>query len=74
MPECPKEIVIPILLEVLNREIVYKDPKGAKLGYAWNTQFDGKGSDCIQCGKCEDVCPQRIRIIDHLKEAASKYE
>ena len=72
--DCPKNIVIPEILEMLNREMVYRDVEAAKFGYFWETQFGGKGSDCIECGKCEAVCPQQIKIIDLLKEAAAKYE
>ena len=72
--DCPKNIVIPKIFEMLNREMVYKDAGAAKFGYFWETQFGGKGSDCIECGKCEAVCPQQIKIMDLLKEAAAKYE
>ena len=72
--DCPKNIVIPKIFEMLNREMVYKDKMAAKFGYFWETQFGGKGSDCIECGKCEAVCPQQIKIMDLLKEAAAKYE
>ena len=71
---CPEKIVIPQILEMLNRERVYSDQAAAKFGYFWETQFGGKGSACTKCGKCEDVCPQQIKIIDLLQEAAAKYE
>ena len=71
---CPNNIVIPQIFEMLNREMVYKDVESAKFGYSWETKFGGKASDCIECGKCEEVCPQQIEIISLLKEAAAKYE
>ena len=71
---CPKNIVIPKIFEMLNREMVFGGTMAAKFGYFWETQFGGKGSDCVECGKCEEVCPQQIKIMDLLKEAASKYE
>ena len=71
---CPNNIVIPQIFEMLNREMVYKDTIAAKFGYSWETKFGGKASDCIECGKCEEVCPQQIEIISLLKEAAAKYE
>ena len=74
VPGCPNNIVIPKIFEMLNREMVYKDARSAKFGYFWETQFGGKASACVECGKCEEVCPQQIKIIESLKEAATKYE
>ena len=71
---CPKNIAIPQIFDAMNREFVYKDPNSAKFGYSWETKFGGKASDCIQCGKCEEVCPQQIKITEQLKVAAAKYE
>ena len=71
---CPEGIVIPQILEMLNREKVYNDLRSAKFGYFRETQFGGKGSACTKCGNCEAACPQQIKIIDLLQEAASKYE
>jgi len=71
---CPKGIVISKILEMVNREMVYRDARAAKFDYSWESQFGGKGSDCIECGKCEEACPQQISIMELLKEAVAKYE
>ena len=71
---CPQNIVIPKIFEAMNRYLIYKDLRAAKFGYFWETQFGGKGSDCIECGKCEDACPQQLKITDLLKQAAEKLE
>ena len=71
---CPMGIVIPQIIEMLNRDLVYKDFESGKFGYFWETQFGGKASDCTECGKCEEVCPQQIAIRSVLKDAAAKYE
>jgi len=74
LPGCPAGVAIPEILEKLNRERVYNNPAGAKSGYLWEVEFGGKGSDCTECGNCEDICPQGIGIIELLKEAVAKYE
>jgi len=73
-PGCPMGIVIPDILDAMNREVVYNDPHAAKDGYDWEINFGGKASDCSECGKCEEVCPQGIKVMEHLKVAAAKYE
>jgi len=73
-PGCPKNINIPGIIEAANRERVYKSHERAKVGYYWETLFSGKGSECSTCGKCEEACPQDIKIMDIIKEAAAKYE
>jgi predicted aldo/keto reductase-like oxidoreductase len=58
----------------MNRATVFNDEGAARFGYMWETSFGGKASDCVECGGCERVCPQRIGIIDTLKEAVKMFE
>ena len=71
---CQQLIAIPQIFEMMNRVMVYKDLNSGKFGYRWETQFGGKASDCVGCGKCEEVCPQQIEIIKTLKEAVEQFE
>jgi len=34
----------------------------------------GKASDCLQCDKCEKVCPQHLPIWELLKKVAKTFE
>ena len=58
----------------MNKELIFKHPASAKSWYRWETLFGGKGSDCTKCGACEDACPQELRVMQLLKDAAAKYE
>ena len=71
---CPKRISIPDLFACLNNKRRYKD---------WNSDFyynnvhtknRGKASDCIGCGKCENICPQGLHIRELLREVACEFE
>ncbi|MDR0937137.1 MAG: aldo/keto reductase [Oscillospiraceae bacterium] len=76
VPGCPQNINIPEMFDAMNKELVYDNAEAAKQGYGFVTTFFGsaKASECVECGACESVCPQKIKIIDNLKTAASKYE
>jgi hypothetical protein len=72
--DCPMQIAIPDLFACLNAKKVFHN---------WNTDYyyhnvhtvnNGKASDCIKCGKCENVCPQHLKIRDLLVDVAEEFE
>ena len=71
---CPKSIRIPDIFRALNTARLYPKDNRPKMFYQNLTRESGKASDCIACGQCEGVCPQHLRIIDLLKEAAGVLE
>ncbi|HJB83073.1 MAG TPA: aldo/keto reductase [Candidatus Mediterraneibacter intestinavium] len=76
MKGCPKNIAIYGTFQAVNIYNMYNDLAGAKGKYEWNTSGHGwgKASECIKCGKCEEVCPQHIHIRDELEKAAEVLE
>ncbi|HJK55432.1 MAG TPA: 4Fe-4S dicluster domain-containing protein [Methanocorpusculum sp.] len=42
--------------------------------YARLAKTFGKASDCIECGQCEQICPQQLPIIQYLKAVAKHFE
>ena len=42
--------------------------------YEIHTNGHGKASDCIKCGKCEQICPQQLKIRDLLCDVAAEFE
>lgn len=72
---CPKKISIPDLFAVMNAKQIHHD---------WNADYyygsvhtaggNGKASDCIECGKCEQACPQHLPIRELLKDVAKEFE
>jgi len=71
---CPMEINIPGVFKALNNYLVYNNLEGAKGNYSWATHKGGKAGACVECGQCESVCPQHIKIIDELKRAVDILE
>lgn len=69
---CPKKISIPDIISCLNCKRSGVGKKDYEKLIARGKS--GKASDCIKCGKCEDVCPQKLEIRSILEDAASRYE
>ena len=73
--ECPMSIRIPDIFSTRNAYEAFHD---------WNAKFyyhgvvtgggHGKASDCIQCGMCEEVCPQHLPIRELLQQVAEAFE
>lgn len=72
-PGCPKNISIPDLFSCMNAKKLYNN-WNSSFYYSIHTRQNGKASDCIECGKCEKVCPQHLAIRELLKDVADTFE
>ena len=71
---CPRHISIPDLFAIMNTKQLYHDWNA---DYYYNTVHTAPGrkaSDCLECGKCETVCPQHLPIRQLLKDVAKEFE
>ena len=57
-----------------NRKLVFENEEAGQRSYNFHTANKGKASDCIACGQCEGACPQRINIIERLKDCAEAFD
>lgn len=66
---CPMGVDIPSCFEALNNASMFNDIEHVKNNmYKYIISKENDASKCIECGKCEKVCPQHINIIKQLKE------
>ncbi|MDD3414704.1 MAG: aldo/keto reductase [Lachnospiraceae bacterium] len=72
--DCPKKIAIPDLFACLNAKKVFQDWNSDYYYHNVHTMQNGKASECIKCGKCEQVCPQHLHIRDLLVDVAEEFE
>lgn len=71
---CPKHISIPDLFSCMNTKNIYHDWNANYYYNQVHTKFGGKASECIECGKCENACPQHLPIRKLLKDVAKEFE
>ena len=73
---CPVGVDIPGTFGAYN-QIYSQGKKAARKGYMQCTIFrhdPSSASLCIECGKCEQHCPQQIAIRKELKNASGELE
>jgi len=65
---CPQGVAIPQVFEYYNMTGIYDDVKMARENYAFLGDSSHAGL-CNECGKCMELCPQHINIIELLKSS-----
>ena len=73
---CPKGVDIPLTFRCYN-EVYTENKRQARHEYAQATLFKKEttsASQCIECGKCEQHCPQHLEIRKELKNARKDLE
>ena len=73
---CPVHMAIPDIFDAENRVLKYEQTVyDAKRLYDNIVKKSGtRASECIECGQCENACPQHLPIIKLLKDGAEMFE
>ncbi len=67
---CEAGVAIPMIFSAYNDVFVSEgNAEGATLFYNMFMSPETRASACIECGACEEKCPQHIKIRDELKGA-----
>lgn len=71
---CPQEIGISGSFTAMNYLTLYGNKETALHQEGWLVGGHGRkrADECIQCGKCEEVCPQHIQIRDELVKVTER--
>ena len=64
---CPTGVDIPKNFAILNEASMYNEYDVQSRVYN-NLALTQRAVSCIECGKCETLCPQHLEIRKHLKE------
>jgi hypothetical protein len=77
---CPQKINIPHVFGLMNYHKIYELTDYAKAEYtnlykpmeermaSWEIGWGTDAGQCSECGACEEKCPQKLKIIEQLKE------
>jgi predicted aldo/keto reductase-like oxidoreductase len=68
---CPSGVAIPDIFGMYNNSSVFGNIEENCWNYKKLIKDGRDASKCVECGNCESICPQRISIIEKLKEADS---
>lgn len=73
---CPKQLAIPEYFSLYNAKKRFnKEGFTSETAYYFNLiEKHGKASDCIECHKCEKICPQHIKISQVMKDVSKMFD
>ncbi|MDF2520391.1 MAG: NADP-dependent oxidoreductase domain protein [Clostridia bacterium] len=66
---CPQNVIIPDIFSTYNESVMYSIEEQSRNLYKRIIKAEKDAAKCIECGSCEAQCPQKLPIIEHLKEA-----
>jgi len=66
---CTVEINIPKVFSLWNNAYLYDESKKSRKQYKDYLKNGVSPIECIECGKCEEICLQNLEIIEGLKKA-----
>lgn len=74
-PHCQENIAIPEYFTLYNTfQLAIDKDMAIQTGYYLQLfATRGKPTDCIECRKCEEVCPQHLHIPEYLQEVSDGF-
>lgn len=71
---CPAGVDIPRNFAIWNKYGIYRNKNDIKWNWENGFKDEEKAKHCVQCGKCEKVCPQKISIREDLKKLQAELD
>jgi predicted aldo/keto reductase-like oxidoreductase len=71
---CPEGVNIPKIMSLYNEYYVRGKDEEIKNKYWEHITPESQAKRCARCGRCEELCPQKMPIRDVLAEAAFIFE
>jgi predicted aldo/keto reductase-like oxidoreductase len=71
---CPAGVDIPRSFALWNDFARYGNKGDMRWQWTFNFDEDKKAKNCIECGQCEESCPQKLNIRDNLKSVQVEFD
>lgn len=71
---CPEGVNIPQCFMHYNNAHIYDDVENESMHYFVLLKDEERASNCNECGECENLCPQMIRIKEELKKVKETFK
>jgi predicted aldo/keto reductase-like oxidoreductase len=68
---CPNGVNIPGNFEFFNYAHLFDDLTGARFKYQVFLKTEQRSGSCVDCGICEELCPQKIPISDWMPKVTA---
>ncbi|MEE4242715.1 MAG: aldo/keto reductase [Desulfopila sp.] len=65
---CPNGVNIPRIFSLFNDRFIFEEKRWSHMMYIFSSNNGEQATNCIECGECEESCPQSIAIMAKLKE------
>lgn len=71
---CPSGVNIPVILSFCNEYHMKEKAKNIRSKYWDYISRKNQARRCVKCGKCEELCPQKVSVKNIISEAALIFE
>ena len=71
---CPEGVNVPTIISLYNEYFMKDRNDEIKKKYWEHVTPESQAKRCARCGKCEEVCPQKLPVRDVLSRAAMLFE
>ncbi len=71
---CPAGVDIPRNFQLWNEYGMYQNAGSVQWAWMKNFKDEIKAKNCVECGQCEDACPQKLDIRMNLKSLQVEFD
>jgi predicted aldo/keto reductase-like oxidoreductase len=71
---CPAGVDIPGNFRIWNNFGIYENEGETNWIWTKATNDSSKAKNCVECGQCEDACPQKLSIRENLKKVQAEID